>query len=263
MIRTFIISLASETARRAHMETLCREHGIDAVFVDAVDMRGAAAEELEKLSAIPVYKKPRKRRSLSAGEVGCALSHHHVYREMAEQGLDYALVLEDDAKFLRNPGLMLDEKRLQSLMVQSPFDVLILGYVKTLEEQLPYHYRRLPIKKKAVLQLPDGKAEFGTLWDEYSCGTVAYVITLEGARKLLDMTARPCVTADDWKYFVRHCGLRILHSRPVFVLEDVLRFDSSIRNDSLDSLKPKFSSAVIRSLKGYWRYFAMNYLGFR
>jgi len=38
------------------------------------------------------------RRDLHRSEIGCALAHRDVYRRMLDQGLDFALVLEDDAR---------------------------------------------------------------------------------------------------------------------------------------------------------------------
>lgn len=264
MIKTYIVSLASEQKRRAHMQSLCSQYGIeDAKFIDAVDMRKSSIDEVKESSTLPIHKKARKQRQLSPGEVGCALSHHHIYKEMVDKQINYAFVLEDDAQFIRDPLPLLNEQNLALIAEQCPFDVLILGYVKTLETQLPYYYRRVPIKYKAKLALPEGDISFGTPWKQYGCGTVAYIITLEGAKKLLEVTSKPCVAADDWLYFETYFNLRVIHSRPAFVLEDLLNFESSIRIEKKNFLKPKLSSVVIRSIKGYIKNFAMNRLGMK
>ncbi|MDU1347593.1 hypothetical protein [Eikenella corrodens] len=104
---------------------------------------------------------------------------------------------------------------------------------------------------------------FGTPWEQYGCGTVAYIISREGAEKLCRATQSPCATADDWLYFEQHHGLRILHSRPAFVLEALEKFDSTIRQEKAGFLQPKTSSVIIRSIKGYLKHIGMNYLGMK
>jgi len=44
-------------------------------------------------------KKANKRCSMSMGEIGCCASHREVWQKMLDNGNEYALVLEDDARF--------------------------------------------------------------------------------------------------------------------------------------------------------------------
>lgn len=263
MIPIYIISLANEADRRQHMRRQCGRFGLEAVFIDACDMRQASQADIERLSALPLHRKPKKQRRLSRGEVGCALSHHNVYETICAQAEPYALVLEDDAEFIRNPLPLLDEGYLNALSAQYPFDVLIVGYVRTLPQQLPYYYRRQPLKYRAALPAEGGSVRFGTPWAQYGCGTVAYIVSRAGAEKLRQATATPCVPADDWLYFEQHHGLRILHSRPAFVLEALNTLGSTISVEKPDFLRPKTSSMIVRSLKGYLKHFVMNYLGMK
>lgn len=263
MIPAFIISLADEHARREHMRRECARIGLDAVFTDAADLRAADEADIGRLSALPLAKPRKKQRRLTRGELGCALSHRSIYQTIVDRRLPYALILEDDAEFVGNPLPLLDADTLGRLAGQHPFDILLLGYVKTLPAQLPYYYRRIPLKTRARLVLDGDVMIFGTPWEQYGCGTVAYIATQEGARKLLAATDPPCVAADDWLYFERQHGLRVLHSRPALVLEALEKFDSTIRTEKAGYLKPKTSSIVIRSIKGCLKHIAMNYLGMK
>ena len=263
MIPAYIISLANQQDRREHMRQECARVGIEATFIDAVDMRQASQSDIERLSSRLLHKKTKKQRWLTRGELGCALSHHQVYAHIVRQQHPYALVLEDDAEFIRNPQPLLNEGYLKALSAQYPFDILILGYVKTLPHQLPYYYRRIPIKHRAKMNTDGNTIYFGTPWEQYGCGTVAYIISREGAEKLCRATQTPCATADDWLYFEQHHGLCILHSRPAFVLEALEKFDSTIRQEKAGFLQPKTSSVIIRSIKGYLKHIGMNYLGMK
>ncbi len=263
MIPIYTISLAGETERREHIRQECSRFGLQAIHTDAVDMRRTDEQEIKNLSRLPERKPRKKQRYLTRGELGCALSHLNIYRSITEQQQNYALILEDDAVFLRNPAPLLDESVLNNLQSQYPFDVLILGYVKTLSHQLPYYYRRIPVKKRAALDIAGESLSFGTPWEQYGCGTVAYIVTRQGAAKLLGINSPPCVSADDWLYFERHAGLRVLHARPTFVLEALEKLDSTIRIEKADFLKPKTVSVIIRSIKGCLKNFAMNTLGMK
>lgn len=92
---------------------------------------------------------------------------------------------------------------------------------------------------------------------------MGYIISQRGAEKLLPITQKPSVTADDWRYFERYIDLKILHCRPIFVVEGLRLFDSTIRIEKDDFLKPKLSSVIRRSLTGYLKNITMNYLGLR
>ena len=59
MISTYIISLASETQRRAHMKAQAERYQLNAAFFDAVDMRQATQTDIEHLSVLPKHKKPK------------------------------------------------------------------------------------------------------------------------------------------------------------------------------------------------------------
>lgn len=263
MIPAYIISLPSETRRRQHVQAECAKYGIPAEIVDAVDMRHIEEEKLRELCSLPLHKKPKKQRYLTKGELGCASSHHQIYQTMLARQQEFALILEDDATFIQDPTSVVQAAFLQRVKQQYDFDVLLLGYVKTVARYLPYYYRRIPIKKRVTMATPQQDFVFGTPWEQFGCGAVAYVITRKGAEKLLDITKKPCVPADDWLYFEQQCGLKVLHCRPTLVLEDLENLDSTIRTERPDFWKPKLSSLIIRSVKGWMKNFAMNVLGFK
>lgn len=258
-MKTYIISLASEAQRREHILQECARFQIEAEIVDAVDMRQAMPADIERLSRKITHYKPKKQRWLSKGELGCALSHHRVYQKIVDNQDDFALILEDDAQFIANPHVLLDSGSLKNIYQQYPFDILLMGYVKILPQYLPYFYRRIPIKTRA--QLHD--IRLGTPWEQYACGTVAYIITQQGAQTLLAATAQPCASADDWLYFEQQFGLKILHTRPALVLEALETLDSTIRQDTQADFHPKRISKITRSIKGSLKNILMNQFGLK
>ena len=251
----FVVSLKDNTERRASITQECSRFGLIPQWIDAVDFRQKTQEEAFE-HYLPTERALRKKRFLTAPEIGCTLSHRKIYHTMLESNLSAALVLEDDALFLADLRPVLENW--QKIYQQAEFDVLILGYVKTLPKQLPYYYRRIPVKILGQWE----KYHFGVPWEQFACGTVAYLITQAGARKLLS-EEKVRVTADDWKYFSHCYGLKVLHLRPSVVIEDCGRFISDIRTEKAAFLQPKISSIVIRSIKGWLKNFGMNVLGMK
>ncbi|XP_015682890.1 probable inactive glycosyltransferase 25 family member 3 [Protobothrops mucrosquamatus] len=97
----FLINLARRPDRRERMLEALFELEIDPLVVDAIDGRALNSSSIKKLGIdlLPGYYDPFSGRTLTKGEVGCFLSHHHVWKEVVERGLEKSLVLEDDIRF--------------------------------------------------------------------------------------------------------------------------------------------------------------------
>jgi glycosyl transferase family 25 len=91
----YVVSLPGSSRRNAIARKLT-ELDIPFQFCDAVDGRGLTPREVA--AAYDEARALRRLgRTLTRGEVGCALSHRQVYRMMLQEGLAEAVVLEDDA----------------------------------------------------------------------------------------------------------------------------------------------------------------------
>ncbi|MGH0119552.1 UNVERIFIED_CONTAM: hypothetical protein FKN15_006044 [Acipenser sinensis] len=118
---------------------------------------------------LPGYYDPFSGRTLTKGEVGCFLSHYNIWKEMVDLQLERAVVFEDDVRFQGN-----FKKRLLRLieeidLVELDWDLIYLGrkQVNPTQEQPVENVRNL--------------VEAG-----YSYWTLSYVISLQGATKLLN-----------------------------------------------------------------------------
>lgn len=92
--RIFVVSLARIRSRRVQVVAQLLATGLEFEIVDAVDAHAVKPEVL----TVPddAYRR------MSAGEVGCYLSHLGIYQRICDYDLDYAIVLEDD--FQLNPA---------------------------------------------------------------------------------------------------------------------------------------------------------------
>ena len=90
----FVVNLQRQAERRQHMAALLERLGLQAEFVAAVDGRALALDERA------AYDPARARRiygvEMRDGEIACCHSHCRIYRRMVHEGIETALVLEDD-----------------------------------------------------------------------------------------------------------------------------------------------------------------------
>ncbi|XP_053229568.1 inactive glycosyltransferase 25 family member 3 [Podarcis raffonei] len=167
----FLINLARRPDRRQRMLSSLFELEIEPLVINAVDGSALNSSDIKKLGVdlLPGYFDPFSGRTLTKGEVGCFLSHHHVWNEIVERGLEKSVVLEDDVRFEAY-----FKKRILRLMdeleqAQLDWDLIYLGrkQVNAEDEELVEDVRNLVVPG-------------------YSYWTLAYIISRRGAQKLID-----------------------------------------------------------------------------
>jgi GR25 family glycosyltransferase involved in LPS biosynthesis len=117
-------------------------------------------------------KRAHKRPNMSLGEIGCFASHRELWQRQVDEGREFVLILEDDARFhvskLRNLLLNWD--------AMPHFDFLHLGW------EYYAGYKEQTIEKVEIDGLPDLYYGDG-MWL-----THAYILSLQGAQILLQRT---------------------------------------------------------------------------
>lgn len=249
---TYVISLADESLRRDSMEKQLSKLEHDFNYVDATDMRFCDVSILEKYSSLSEYASVK--RSLTRGEVGCALSHYDVYKKLLSSNDEWAWVIEDDAIISRIKNNSIEKV----INISNGADAIILGYSKLAMKEENSFYAMEPIKAVVI----DSEITVGTPWKNWTCGTVSYLISKSGARKMLSiLNENKIVTlADDWDFFCKTAGLKIFHCRPLLVFEDYNNFESSLEDERVPNAKKKKNILkFIRVIRGYIRKGIMRY----
>ncbi|XP_030061214.1 procollagen galactosyltransferase 2 isoform X2 [Microcaecilia unicolor] len=171
----FMINLKRRKDRRDRMLQSLYEMEIAVTIVDAVDGKALNSSQLKALNIemLPGYKDPYSGRVLTRGEIGCFLSHHRVWKEVVDRGLEKSLLIEDDARF--EPQF---KRRLMKLMddieeIQLDWDLIYIGR-KRMQVERP---------EKAVPSV------MNLVESDYSYWTLGYAISLQGAHKLIAANA--------------------------------------------------------------------------
>jgi len=164
----FVINLPRRPAKLRHVLHQLHSAGLAATVVDAVDGDAVSSqEEVARLGAstLPGYCGHKNTLPhLTTGQLGCFMSHFAIWRHMVEEGIESALILEDDfdlqEDFARRLGEALEEAR------HEDWNLMYLG--------------RSPTEPDLRRVSPHVTEPGYTLW------TVGYILRLEAARALVE-----------------------------------------------------------------------------
>jgi len=168
----YMINLARRPDRRKKMLMSLEELGLYANEQDAVDGRTLTKEIVEEMGIHPMkdFKDPYLERPMTMGEIGCFLSHWNIWKDVVANRLEYVLVLEDDIRFESDFN-----RKMRNLLIEAKE---LLWNVK---------WDLIYIGRKRMSQSEEVRVA-GTehlVWAKYSYWTLAYILRLSGARKLI------------------------------------------------------------------------------
>lgn len=143
---------------------------------------------------------------LSAGQIGCALSHLNAYRIMVCEGITRAVIVEDDARLPKD------------------FDEILLQITSELREGEVISLHSPNVLKQEFSSVDAVRIKNFDLLTPFRAGTVrstlCYVIDIEAARRILEHNYPVRVVADNFMWFwqsgcVKH--IRVASPSPVLV----------------------------------------------
>ena len=181
-MKTYVVNMLKDVAKRQQIEAQLAEHPeLDYEIWAAVEGRKLSLEE--RKSSISSVFISRYGKSASLPAAGCSLSHVEIYRDMINNDVKYALVLEDDARLAK-------ELQLENCanVVNSDIPSAIL-----LTPEFWY------MKDALVKQVNDNFQIF-RLYNGYM--TSGYIINQAGAKLLLSLNFPIQYMADSWHFFI-------------------------------------------------------------
>lgn len=148
-----------EIQKRSLLEEQLRREQVPYEFVSAVDGQNGDLSQYT-FSVLSSWSEPFTRKTMTKGEIGCALSHYRLWERIVQDQLPYTLILEDDV-------VLCSDFLAKSNVLQSfpSYDLMYLG--------------RRPLRSDEIAMTST------IVRAKYSYGTHAYVLSYQGAQKLL------------------------------------------------------------------------------
>ncbi|XP_056624585.1 procollagen galactosyltransferase 1 [Triplophysa dalaica] len=167
----FMINLRRRSDRRERMLRSLYEQEITCKIITAVDGKALNLSQIQTLGIemLPGYSDPYHGRPVTKGEMGCFLSHYNIWNEIVDRGLNVSLVIEDDLRFE-----VFFKRRLQNLMSEIESQGLDWDLIYIGRKRMQVEHPEKSVPKIHNLVVAD-----------YSYWTLAYMISLRGAQKLL------------------------------------------------------------------------------
>lgn len=226
-----VINLKREAVRWAKIESSLRQRGISCIRVSAVD--ALRKMRLVRSRVRRSFYSESRHRSLTPGEICCALSHIAALKRVLRQGMPYAIIMEDDA--------IIDD-RFERFIAQdlhaflSKCDVVKMeGYDGTCDP-------------KRGLVLTHGACSSLLLPFRPTMGSAAYAVTRAGALSLLRRFSTLSDPLDLMLVYYEWHRIRYGEVRPVVVSQDAVA-----SNLAMDRERAQSTSRRVHSLRALWK----------
>jgi len=233
-MQTFVVNLQKDTARLSHMAQQLEQHGISWTRFNAVNK--SVILEIGKELGWPIFLS-----GCSPAELGCSFSHYSIWRQILEEDLPYALVLEDDVVFAHDAGIVLSA--VEEFASKNTFDIIKL---ETFLGGIEVSRAKYLVGKGSHLSVLHGN----------HAGCAAYFVSNSGCQRLVSHFPEFRHAIDLEMFEHRNKELSIYQLEPAIFVQDIVlnkgrsKFESNIEGSRLEFEK---KHAVIEALKDPFR----------
>lgn len=232
-MKFFIINLEKDIEKKEKISSLCESLGLDYEIIQAVYGKELSGDEIVKNTYPEEEQLKRFKRKLTLGEIGCSMSHRYCYQRIINDGLDEAVVLEDDAIF--------DGELLKFLKYKNEFpndlELLLIGhYMQVYNDdgfriESPYSLRfNQDIGSWKIKRLVGG-----------GNGTHGYYINKKGAQKLFDVMHKISLPSD---HYTSRCNYVNMYALFPSIINQELHNTSNVQENFKVVKKSKFRKYI-------------------
>jgi glycosyl transferase family 25 len=229
-MKTYVINLERSPERRDHICAELRNARMGYEIVPGVDGR-----ELDLHDVATVDPALFARSEFPAGMAGCALSHLRVYRKILADGVDAAVVLEDDVDL--SPDLGELAEAVASRLTGA--ELALLNY----DSKEP-----IGMSRDNSLALPGSRLLAMPLDVRRPGSSAGYVITREACARMVEMVLPVRASPDDWWFFYRAGALDRVRCVVPMPVRKSPQFGSTIGQYGLgNGLKGRMLAPLVRN----------------
>ncbi len=209
--KIYIVNLKKDKKRKKNILREIKKQNLkNYKFIDAIDGNKLKNNQINLLiSKNKKFLNPLNT-NMSKSEIGCALSHIKIYKEIVRSKIDFALVLEDDAIFLRKFTNNLKKFILNNFRYKK--QIILLSEL--------WEFYKKPLDKKKNYEVVNVTNAYFTH---------SYFINKEAARALENFNFPVKTVADNFIIFKIYCGIKITGLNPYLLGQDKKKFVSSIK----------------------------------
>ena len=211
-VHAYVINLAEAAARRAHIVAQLSNAEVDYELVAGID-----GNELDLADPRVVDPALRGQSWFQPGVAGCALSHLKVYRQILADGLDGALVLEDDIVIPAELNQVVAAVASQL----AGAEVVLLNF----DSDEPCR-----VTRQDSAQIGASHSLAVPLDVDQPRSTAAYLITREACERMCQTVLPVRVQADEWGFFCRQGALDRLRCVLPLTVHKSPAFGSSVHH---------------------------------
>jgi glycosyl transferase family 25 len=223
--------MARSTERRAHITAELDRIGVDYDIVEAVDGRDLDMDDPDTLASIA----PSMLNSdwFLPSHVAVAMSHLRVYRKILADGLDWALVLEDDVDVPADLESLVDA---------------LAGHLDGAEIALLNYDSKDPLKmsREGLVDLPSSKVLVLPLDVYRVVSGAAYVITRKACERMDESVLPVRAKCDNWGHHYSEGALDRVRCVVPPAVHKSPGFESTVGYNSGESLKARLLRMIGR-----------------
>ncbi len=211
--KIYIVNLKKDEKRRENIIREVKKQNLtNYEIVDAVD--GSKLNQNELNNATFKNKKHLNpwNSKMSPSQIGCALSHIKVYEKFIKTGFEVALILEDDAIFVRDFNNNLKQLILKNFKFKK--QIVLLSELKE------FHGKAL-----------DSVDNYEIVNVSNAFFTHAYMINKEAARSIISFNYPVKTIADNFVFFKIYCNIKITGLNPYLLDQDKKSFKTTIKSE--------------------------------
>ncbi len=238
----FVVNMQKDKNRREHISKELNQYKLVFEFVEAVD-----GNQLDDQHINRITQKQKTidtmGRQMSKSEIGCAMSHLHIYQKMLEQNIQQAIIFEDDiyiydfANFVQIIDFL---AKTNSDKAQVYLLTKVISYLSKDTRKINDTY--------SVAHCIQGKRTSG------------YVVNQQAAKQILDINTQIWTVADDWERFRMTTDVDIACIVPHIVWQKTSIADYSTismgikKNRTIKYIASRNKNKLIADIKKYFYY---------
>jgi len=232
----YVVNMKKDIKRKHHIiNELTKQQITNFEFIEGVDGSLMSEKEIVNETYSDENGFNKWNVEMSNGEIGCSLSHVKVYKKLIESKYNIALILEDDAVFLKPFSKILSNFILSSFSNKK--QIILISEIR--------EFYKKPIKKINNYELVKVTNAFFTH---------SYFINKPAAKAILSFNYPVKTTPDNFLFFHLYCGVKLLGLNPFITTQDKKNHKTNItildtNNKRVKLLKRKIFKLKIKILK--------------